>query len=267
MKGKILGSGIISGDDGNRYNFEVADIANLDNRNPDNLAGYEVDFEINENMAKSIFITGGGNSINMDINEIQGKLMANDVSGIRFKFLLSIGLYVLGSIIALIPFIGWVLGPIIYISGYVVLFLAVIGLKRASESKTLLRNLVFSFVIIFIVVAIAFAIAGSALIDGFDRFDSYDSAAGTGLIVTAIICLVGLIIAIVFYVLYSRELAFITGQKFLIWSVYVNILGALTTAIFIGYLLLIVAFILNIVGFWKFSEIRKRTDSDVMPWF
>ena len=37
--------------------------------------------------------------------------------------------------------------------------------------------------------------------------------------------------------------------------------------ILIGYLLAIVAFALWVIGFVQMKEIRKRTDSDVMPWF
>ena len=96
MKGKILGIGMISGDDGNRYNFEISDIANLNNRNPDSLAGCEVDFEINEKAAKNIFITGGG----INVANLQGQFMASDTQGIRFKFLLAMGLYFGGSFIS-----------------------------------------------------------------------------------------------------------------------------------------------------------------------
>ena len=89
MKGKILAVGLISGEDGNRYTFEASDVSNLEGRSMENLTGCEVDFEVSENMAKNIFITGG--SINMA--NIQGQLMANDTQSIRFKFLLGIGLY------------------------------------------------------------------------------------------------------------------------------------------------------------------------------
>ncbi|EMZ38562.1 hypothetical protein [Helicobacter bilis] len=57
MQGKILGLGVIRGDDGNRYSFSLDDIANLSGYNSRNLAGYQVDFEIDEeNKAKDIFI-------------------------------------------------------------------------------------------------------------------------------------------------------------------------------------------------------------------
>lgn len=44
MKGKVLGLGVISGDDGNRYEFDVAEVQNLNNANPQTLVGKQVDF-------------------------------------------------------------------------------------------------------------------------------------------------------------------------------------------------------------------------------
>lgn len=47
----------IRGDDGNRYSFSLDDIVNLSGYNSYNLAGYQVDFEIDEgNKVKDIFI-------------------------------------------------------------------------------------------------------------------------------------------------------------------------------------------------------------------
>ena len=86
MKGKVLAPSLISGEDGNRYTFEISDVSNLEGRSMESLTGCEVDFEVSEKVAKNIFITGG--SINMA--NLQGQLMANDTQSIRFKFLLAI---------------------------------------------------------------------------------------------------------------------------------------------------------------------------------
>ena len=233
MKGKILAVGLISGEDGNRYTFEASDVSNLEGRSMENLTGCEVDFEVSGDMAKNIFITG--RSINMA--NIQGQLMANDTQGIRFKFLLAIGIYFIGSIISLIPIVGWILGPILFIGAFVLFVMAVLGTKQASESKTLLKNFILSLIIAFI--------AG----------------------IVAIIACAGGIAAFVYHLLFFRELAFITGQKFLLWAVYLNVLGGLTAIIFIGWLILFGALALFILGFYKMQEIRKRTEADIMPWF
>lgn len=263
MKGKILGLGVISGDDGKRYSFELSDISNLGERNPQNLAGCEVDFEAGEDgKAKGIFITGG--SFNANLGELQGKLMATDTKGIRFKFLLSLGLVIGGSMISAIPLLGWVIGPICMVAGFVFLILAVIGASRASESKTLLKNFILSVVIAVVSCVIAFAIGGTALLSA---AGGYDAGGGVAAIVAGLIFFVGLIAAFVFQLLYTRELAFVTDQKILLWAMYVNILGALTSLIFIGYVLVLAALIMQIIGFMKFQKIRKRSENDVMPWF
>ncbi|EEO25872.1 hypothetical protein [Helicobacter winghamensis] len=72
MRGKVLGIGMISGDDGNRYNFEPSDIANLGKRTLDSLIGCEVDFQIQENKASSIFIIKRNGSIDDVVNGNNG---------------------------------------------------------------------------------------------------------------------------------------------------------------------------------------------------
>lgn len=260
MKGKVLAPNLISGEDGNRYTFEASDVSNLEGRSMENLTGCEVDFEASENMAKNIFITGG--SINMA--NLQGQLMANDTQSIRFKFLLSIGLYFGGSIISFIPFLGWVLGPILFIAGFVFFVMAVLGTKRTSESPTLFKNFILSIVIFAVASILAAIFGGSALLGA---LAGYSSAGGFGLVVAVILLIVGSIAALVYNLLFFRELAFVTEQKFLLWAFYANILGSITAVIFIGWLVIVAALILWILGFYQMKEIRKRTATDSMPWF
>ncbi len=260
MKGKILAVGLISGEDGNRYTFETSDVANLEGRSMENLTGCEVDFEVSEKAAKNVFITGG--SINMA--NIQGQLMANDTQSIRFKFLLSIGLYFGGSFISIIPFIGWVIGGILLIAGFVLFVLAVLGTKRTSESQTLFEI----FILCIAVFAVTFTLAmifGSSVL--FGVMAGYDSAGEFGLVVAIILLIVGTIVALVYQLLFFRELAFVTEQKFLLWAFYANIIGGITAVIFIGWLFVLAALVLWILGFYQMKEIRKRTETDVMPWF
>ncbi|WP_258554158.1 2-amino-4-hydroxy-6-hydroxymethyldihydropteridine pyrophosphokinase [Helicobacter cinaedi] len=260
MKGKILAVGLISGEDGNRYTFEASDVSNLEGRSMESLTGCEVDFEASENMAKNIFITGG--SINMA--NIQGQLMANDTQSIRFKFLLAIGLYFGGNFIFLIPFIGWVLGGVLIIAGFVLFVLAVLGTKRTSESPTLFKNFILSIAVVVVALILAMIFGGTALLEG---MAGYSSAGGFGLVVAVILLIVGSIAALVYNLLFFRELAFVTEQKFLLWAFYANILGSITAVIFIGWLVIVAALILWIIGFYQMKNIRKRTATDVMPWF
>lgn len=260
MKGKVLTPSLISGEDGNRYTFEASDVSNLEGRSMENLTGCEVDFEVSENMAKNIFITGG--SINMA--NLQGQLMANDTQSIRFKFLLGIGLYFGGSFISLIPFLGWVLGGVLLIAGFVVFVLAVLGTKRTSESPTLFKNFILSIAVAVVALILAMIFGGTALLGG---MAGYSSAGGFGLVVAVILLIVGSIAALVYNLLFFRELAFVTEQKFLLWAFYANIIGSITAVIFIGWLLIIAAVVLWIIGFYQMKNIRKRTATDVMPWF
>lgn len=260
MKGKVLAPNLISGEDGNRYTFEASDVSNLEGRSMESLTGCEVDFEASENMAKNIFITGG--SINMA--NIQGQLMANDTQSIRFKFLLSVGLYFGGSFISLIPFIGWVLGGVLIIAGFVLFVLAVLGTKRTSESPTLFKNFILSIAVAVVALILAMIFGGTALLGG---MAGYSSAGGFGLVVAVILLIVGSIAALVYNLLFFRELAFVTEQKFLLWAFYANIIGSITAVIFIGWLVIVAAVVLWIIGFYQMKNIRKRTETDVMPWF
>lgn len=56
MEGKILASGLISGKDGNRYIFELNQIQNAIGYDIDELVGKEVDFQIMQNSAISIYV-------------------------------------------------------------------------------------------------------------------------------------------------------------------------------------------------------------------
>lgn len=73
--------------------------------------------------------------------------------------------------------------------------------------------------------------------------------------------------AFVYNLLFFRELAFVTEQKFLLWGFYANLIGGFTTLIFIGWFLVLAAVVLWIIGFYQMKTIRKRTEIDVMPWF
>lgn len=126
MKGKILGVGVISGDDGNRYSFELSDIANLKKRSLDSLSGCEVDFQIQDDKAKNIFIIqGNGNNgiVALLITLFFGPFGAFFSFWLLAKWGIAKSLiYTLAYLIALtisgvlcLIIIGYVLIPIIYI--------------------------------------------------------------------------------------------------------------------------------------------------------
>ncbi len=64
MKGKILGAGAISAEDGGRYYYDEGEIKNL--KSGQKLEGCEVDFDIKDGKAVMIYITkGSGFSVNL----------------------------------------------------------------------------------------------------------------------------------------------------------------------------------------------------------
>ncbi|MBR2149602.1 MAG: 2-amino-4-hydroxy-6-hydroxymethyldihydropteridine pyrophosphokinase [Campylobacter sp.] len=260
MKGKILGYGVISGDDGNRYNFEVSDIVNLDNRDPNKLSGVEVDFEAEEKSAKAIFITHTTPSVNLD--NLKNQMMNNDAAGIRFKFLLSIGILLGAELIFLIPFIGLVLGTLLFIGGLALYIVAILALKKESQSTTLLRNLLISFAFIglFAVLAASFvASLGATFITG----------VSTVTITLGVFWFLSWVGMSFFWILFMREIAFITGQKVILWGAYVHMVGSILTPVTFGILTIIFSIIalgMYIYGFYKFNAITKREPEQNLPW-
>lgn len=147
MRGKILGIGIISGDDGNRYKFGIEEIQNLEGRSSEMLVGCEVDFNIAEDKAKEIFITKGS----LGFNNLASNFTSNSINGIKLKAYISIGC----MFFAFIPFIGVILA----ITCCVLEILIMFALKAASRSKTLLKNIILSFAM-GVMGGISFAIFG-----------------------------------------------------------------------------------------------------------
>jgi TM2 domain-containing membrane protein YozV len=116
MRGKVLsysdldGSGLISGDDGHRYSFTRGDLGN-DVRSV--IPGTEVDFEISEGAARSVFVTtspfsGLSGSLSGGKNKIVAALLA------FFLGMLGIHKFYLGKtnagiIMLLCGTVGWIL--------------------------------------------------------------------------------------------------------------------------------------------------------------
>lgn len=147
MQGKILGLGVIRGDDGNRYSFSLDDIANLSGYNSRNLARYQVDFEIDEeNKARDIFM--------LNKASFWSRIAQDDIKSIRRNFLIALSLYFLSNLFGFVSLMEYkksgledttifdILNNTCLIFGYLFWLFATIGLNRASGSKTLLRNFI-----------------------------------------------------------------------------------------------------------------------------
>lgn len=267
MKGKILGAGAISGADGNRYDFDIADIENLNGKTQEQLVGAEVDFEVVEDSksAKSIFVTSTNLSVNLDVNDIKERFSANDAQGVRFKFLMAIVLYAVGALFAFIPFLGFIVTPICSIAAIVIFVLVTLRLNSLAESRTLFKNFLYSIVIGIVASVVAGALGGASLISMLVRGSADDM--GVLFFVAVAILVVGFIASFVFYAFYMREMAFVMQQKFILYSFWCNLVGVVLAVLFIGYILIFVAFVLFVIGVYQFREVRKRTENDVIPWF
>ncbi|MDE7317726.1 MAG: DUF996 domain-containing protein [Helicobacter sp.] len=246
MQGKILAENLISGNDGNRYKFDISDVENLKGESMQNIVGREVDFQVQENMAKSIFLaqkTGVGN-----VGELIGD---NSVQGIRIKGYCSLMIYLWE-----IPFLGQILA----ILGVLASILVVVSIQKVSGSTTLFRNYIIPLLLYVIagtimVFSVGFGAFASMAVgsSGAPNFEMLLSSFGIGTIVSIIMFMV----AIYFKYQYAKELVTITNQPYFLYAFFASIIGAVTTTILIGVLFFIAALILEIMAWNRLSEIRK----------
>lgn len=239
-----------------------------------------MDFETVGGMAKEIFIIQSNNSI--DIGNIKNKIIAGDVQGIRLKLLVAIGLSVTGAILGLIPVVDGFFKFLFGVIALTLWIMAVVALKRASNSQTLLRNFLISLFIdiVSFVIAIFSGAALMAVMLGTSGF--IGSILGVALmaamlessggIVAIIILVAGVIGELVFGFLFIREFSFIIQQKYILWSFYISIVATIIVAIpFVGWVIAILmyisALVLAVLAILHFNAIRKRETGDSMPFF
>ena len=136
---------------------------------------------------------------------------------------------------------------------------AIFKLSDKVSSPTLKKNY-----ILYLVVAVAStilisigAITGAL---GFAGMGSgYANAGGTGAIFGVILGLagvVGMIYAFFKEFQVYNELSNISGDKFFLYYFIGSVVGTITVFIFIGYILLIVAFVLQIIAWYRLQEIK-----------
>jgi len=111
MRGKVLsyadleGSGLISGDDGQRYTFNRGD---LGGGVRSVIPGTDVDFEVSEGAAKNIYVTASPSAFSGDKNKIVAALLAFFLGWLGIhKFYL--GKTTAGIIMLLCGTLGWLL--------------------------------------------------------------------------------------------------------------------------------------------------------------
>ena len=240
MKGKILDNNIISGEDGNRYSFSPNDIVNLEGKSTNNLTNCEVDFMIDENTAKSIYI------INQSLNmSLFGSY--DDINSIKIKAYV----YLACSLLGTIPTIG----TLFSIVGIIFLILAVRGITKISNIP-LLKNLVLYWVLNFIgLIMISISLVGAFL--GSINNNSFLAGIGiTGLIGFALI-----IAGAIFSYFYYKNLYIATNEKFFIYAFITRTIASLTyITLFLFIIFLVISIILEAIAWFKFKEIKQQNN-------
>ena len=221
MQGKVLGAGIISGSDGNRYTCNESDFKNLNGKDFNSLSGVEVDFDVSSDengnkLAKDIFIT---KSAGVSLDSL-GSIANNDIGGVKIKAVIALAL----SALSFVSYIGWACAII----SLIVMIMAIFGANKLANSHTLFKNYIIGAVITFIG-AIVIAMAATAAAGAMFMSALGGSASGfTGsllgyIIVALLITLAGLWFSYKFY----KELSAITDVNLFMMAFYLYAVGAI----------------------------------------
>jgi len=240
MKGTVLAPGIILNADEQRFTYLQEDVASVAK---DGAAivlkqGDEVDFIADGQTAKQIYLTKA-KSMNLNLDNINFDIKSNDLSTIRTLGLSGSALPILG----IIPFIGF----IFFIAGFLCMLFAIFKLSDKVGSPTLKKNY-----ILYLVVAVASTILISiGAITGALGF-----AGAIFGVILGLAGVVGMIYAFFKEFQVYNELSNISGDKFFLYYFIGSVVGTITVFIFIGYILLIVAFVLQIIAWYRLQEIK-----------
>ena len=245
MKGKILGAGAISAEDGGRYYYDEGEIKNL--KSGQKLEGCEVDFDIKDGKAIDIYIIKQA----FNVNDATKNLLSTDLQSIKLKAFIMMGCCVL----MIIPILGIIFG----LAALVLYVLVVLGLHKASQSTTLLKNWILSMAVYFLGAIIIFASAGSGILSIGALMGGYSAFSGLG-IMAIFGATLGFLVALsswYFSYLYYKEVAYITNEPFFMYYFWCALAGTITLVIFIGGIVLLVAFVLWIIAWVKAQELRQ----------
>lgn len=275
MKGKILDTSTILGDDGKSYTFSQDNVINIKDRSIESFIGSDVDFVESGADAQSIYIYTNKSFL----NHFKDIIFSSDIRSIKYKIFCAIVFEVISLILYFVSdfiftriylhyiginqIIGKSIALAFFIVGIVLVFMALRALSYESGSKTLTRNYIIAIILTILSIFMEIAYKDIASMDiEVDMYNMYFYIFNIAELVieVSIIAIVALI---------ARELAFIMKQKYILYAFYLNICASVCVLISleITLVLCICVLILYIIAFVQFSEIRKRTDSDAMPWF
>ncbi|PRM98548.1 DUF996 domain-containing protein [Aliarcobacter cryaerophilus] len=247
MKGKILdyniqeSTGIISGDDGERYSFSNSEWKASESPK----VNQTVDFEIDGQSAKAIYllksqVTDFASSLNIDGSEARkGAVFAAIGSGLTF--------------LSIIPILG-----ILFLVGGIIL--EFIGVKKLSDNAPKQRDIFINFIwgygAIILGTVIMTMILGASMIGGAMNMDNAGSGIGMGGMFFGIFIYLGFAIygVIKMYkainsigIEYNVSLMKLVAKGYVIGIVLVPLFG-------IGYLVLFITFILKIFAYLKIEK-------------
>lgn len=248
MQGKILGDGVISGSDGNRYTYKPSELKNA--KDTGYLVGSEVDFEIKDGKASEVYITK--KAFNID-----GKLLGDDLPSIKLKAYIAIAC----SLLTFIPF----LGVIFAIAAIILNIILVVSISKSSNSTTLLKNFILSIVAVAVGLTIVlFSVGGSMFslfLSGAKNTDFLSNMGFVGITFGIIIALSWLYFSYQFY----KELSFVTNEPFFLYAFYARLVGGLTIVVFVGFLFLLLDFVLEVIAWLRTKEIRQSKSAPPNP--
>ena len=252
IKGKVLGNGYISGDDGERYNYHPNEIQNLQGRDPQALSGVSVDFEAStdengKKVAKAIFITMGATPT-FDFTNIN----SNDIMGVRLKMLISMLLY----LFTFIPFAG-----ILFLIIAVILeFISISRLNQLVGSQTLFRNWIISMLISIFVGGTVAIIAFFDIAIRIIRIMS-ESIGGASVLIVF-----GIAVGIFWFKYtynYYNELSKLSGKRLFFYAFCTKVAAVLLCLTYVGFIvgvpLYYISIILIIAAWWQFREIHTSS--------
>lgn len=267
MEGKILGAGVIRGKDGKRYAFELNEVQNTQGKDIDEFIGSEVDFEIANEKAVSIYITEfksispSSNANSSSLNSqtpsvlhaaqnfaqrtfVKAEPLSPQMQELKNKAFGAMALKFLGAFgIALSNmFADFDLGLALYFGGLGVMFVAFVVLYKLvaliqeySKSETLLKNLIIAEICGFVWGIMPFI----------QKTEWWQNPSNDGRIVVAIAALIILVLLVFYNYRYFKELALTTKQPLFLYAFWCGVTLILSP----------VALVLYVVAWVKFREV------------
>ena len=252
MKGTVLGPGVMLSADEQRYAYLERDVKSVTASGATVVLrqGDEVDFVVDGQNAKEIYLTKA-KSLNINFDNINFDLKSNDLSTIRTLGLAGSALPILG----VIPF----LGIVFVIAGFICVLLAIFKLSNKVGSPTLKKNYILYLVATAASSVLIFLGMTMGLFAFMNAGAGYSNTGGVSMIIGAILGIAGLIGVIYgFFKEFQvyNELSSISGDKFFLYYFIGTVVGALTAVIIIGYVILLAAFIMQIIAWYRLQEVK-----------